>query len=102
MNKIKNAKVEILPNEKIFNDYDMLVDTGISLKHLNTEYGMLKQEASHKELTDLVEKISKDISKYARDIFNLLFELGWYELTEEDPKTIKEAYNKFQKYQKNM
>lgn len=101
-NKIKNAEIDILPDEKEFNDYDMLQDTLASLKHINTEYGLLVTEASNKNLSDKIEKLAKEIGTLARDCFNLMFEYGWYELTEEDNSSIKEIYKDFSKKKNNF
>lgn len=102
MDKVKNEQKDVLPAADTFNDYDILEDTLSSLKHLSTTYGLLVQEASNKQLSDNVDKIAKQISKLARDTFNLMFANGWYELTEEDQMTIDETYNKFDNKRKDF
>lgn len=94
-NKVKNPKQEALPSVNEFNDEDILNDVLISLKHLSTMYGTLKQEASNKTLVSEVEKLSKETGKLARDAFNLMFEKGWYSLELETSSKLSEEYNKF-------
>ena len=101
-NKIKNSLMDMLPSEDSFNDYDILLDTMSSLKHLNTSYGLLITEASNKGLSSDIEKLGKEIGSLGRDCFNLMFEYGWYELTEEDNSNIKEIYKKFNKKSENF
>lgn len=94
-NKVQNVKQPVLPDENSFNDEDILQDVLISLKHLSTEYGLLKEEASHKGLVSKIDPIAKEISQMARDSFNLMFEKGWYVLEKQTPQKLNEEYNKF-------
>ncbi len=94
-NKVENPKQVVLPNEQNFNDENILNDVLISLKHLSTMYGTLKQEASNKKLVNEVDSISKDVGNMARDSFNLMFEKGWYSLERADDQKLSEEYNKF-------
>ena len=94
-NKVGNPKIDPMPSTNTFNDEDILNDLQTSLKHLSTMYGTLNQEASHKELVDKIETLSKEVSRLARDSFNLMFENGWYCLEKQEEQKLNEEYNKF-------
>lgn len=94
-NMIENPKTNILPDEIEFNDYDILEDTLITLKHINEGYGTMLTEASNKQLKTKIENISKPLKDSLRDIFNLMFEKGWYKLEEAKPNKITTIYNDF-------
>ena len=102
MKKVENKKEQILPSEEVFNDKDILQDTLVSLKHLGTMYGTFISEASNKKLISSIEPHSKDITTRARECFNLMFEKGWYCLTEESSTTIDDAYNKYSGYLEHL
>ena len=102
MKKIENKKEKILPNEEVFNDKDILKDTLVSLKHLGTMYGTFISEASNKKLVTSLETLAKDINTKARECFNLMFEKGWYSLTEESKTTVDDHYNEYANYLEHL
>ena len=95
MTKIENKKAMILPDEASFNDEDIIQDVLISLKNLNTLYGLLKQEASNESLINKVDTLCKENFNCTRNCFNLIFEKGFYALEEQNTTKITEEYNKF-------
>lgn len=80
-NDVKNAG-----NENEFNDKDMLMDVLTSCKALLNIYYTFLSETSNKTLYDKITTLSKEVSELQRDVFNLMFELGWYKL-EAEPQT---------------
>ena len=101
-NKVQNPKQPVLPDEKSFNDEDILQDVMTSLKHLSTQYGLLVQEASHQALSDQVGTIAKEVGTMARTSFNLMFEKGWYSLEKQQPQKLTEEYTKFSQKQQQF
>jgi len=100
--EIKNAKAEITPDEIVFNDLDILEDTLISLKQISHTLDTAKSEASNKDLITTYDTLSKSMFNTTRDVFNLMFENGWYTLEEADAAKIKKTYDKFNSRKEEM
>ena len=101
-NKIQNPKQDILPDETSFNDKDMLQDALTSIKGLVQEYGLLGSEASNQTLKTEIEKLSKALDQKQRDLFNLMFEKGWYVLEKVDTNKINEELTKYKQCLTNL
>lgn len=97
----KNPKAPV-GVEQEFNDKDMLHDTLISAKSLSNLYNIFSSEASNKELLDELSPLRMQVSRSQRDLFNLMFEMGWYELEEEPQTKIKKKKTQFTNLKKQL
>lgn len=93
MQKIKNIETE-LPKNREMNDQNYLSDILETEKNVSNNYSVALNEMSnvilYKEIMNLFI-VSKNL---AREIFDLEFKLGWYELTKSDEDEITSTYDK--------
>ncbi len=83
----------------VFNDRDRLNDMLATEKWLTDGFNVFVREASHQDLYDDILHILNETHYAARDIFNLMFEKGWYSLHPEQQSHISEHHQKFSGYQ---
>lgn len=93
-NKISNPKVEV-SNTKEMNDLDYLNDVLESTKNLVCNYSTTLNEASNNAFYEKLKEIFNETSIIQRDLFNLMFQKGWYALEKADNEKITEAFNKY-------
>ena len=93
---IKNNKVSI-KKDCSMNDYDYLNDILISYKHLVSCYATALNEASNKNIYNIIFNILENASKIQAELFECSFQNGWYELETADESKIEKTYNKFNK-----
>lgn len=61
-----------------FNDRDRLNDMLATEKWLTDGFNVFVRETSHKDLYNDILHVLNDTHHAARDVFNLMFEKGWY------------------------
>ena len=84
-NKICNPKTEV-PTGIDLNDKDYLENLLTNLKWLSKNMVVVLTECSNEYLFKEYQKIFDNIIKYQREVFELMFKLGWYSL-EKAPTT---------------
>ncbi len=94
MTKIANPKEEV-PTTKEMNDLDYLTDVLETTKNLVSNYSIALNEASNNTLYETFKQIFDDTSIIQRDMFDLMFQKGWYSLEEAEVQKKMEAYNKY-------
>jgi len=82
-----------------FNDRDRLNDMLATEKWLTDGYNVFAREASHQNLFNDVLHVLNETHHACRDLFNLMFEKGWYSLHPEQSSNIADHYQKFSSYQ---
>ena len=95
---IKNPSTQVQQNTQ-FNDRDRLNDMLATEKWLTDGFNVFAREASHQTLHNDVMHILNETHQAARDVFNLMFEKGWYSLHPEQPSQVSKEYQKFQGYE---
>lgn len=90
-NKIKNQKVEV-PAGKQFNDRDYSNSLLSTLKELEKNYSISLTEVSNECLYKKFRIMFDNISKLQRDVFELMFRKGWYEIEKADENKMTEKY----------
>ncbi|AYC30058.1 spore coat protein [Paenisporosarcina cavernae] len=78
-----------------YGERDMLQDALASEKYLVHSYGIAAQEASHEALFQLLSDQSSEISKLQRNMYQQMFEKGWYQLVEAEPQEISQTSSQF-------
>lgn len=99
-NQIANPQTGQLPKVKgpEMNDRDFLNDGLSTCKYLTDSLNVAVREASHNELhADLVQ-ILTETHQSARDLYNLMFQNGWYKLEAEEQQKLGQAYQQFNGY----
>lgn len=94
MEEIKN-KCEQTPKDECMSEEDILNDILLSEKSISNSYSVAINEMSNKYLYKKVMNIFEDTKDIARDIFNLMFEKGWYTVPVEEDKKIEKSYTKY-------
>lgn len=97
---IKNPSTQVQQSQ--FNDRDCLNDMLATEKWLTDGFNVFAREASHQSLHNDVMHILNETHQAARDLFNLMFEKGWYSLHPEQPGQIAKEHQKFQSYESQL
>lgn len=95
-NKISNPKTEV-PNIKEMNDLDYLSDVLEMTKNMVNNYSYVLNEASNNTLYEAYLQIFEETSNIQRDLFDLMFQKGWYCLEQAEEQKIEETKTKFNK-----
>ncbi len=93
-NKICNPKTEV-PTTKDMNDLDYITDVLETIKNMVHNYSLALNEASNNTLYEEYKNIFDETSTIQRDLFDLMFQKGWYCLEEADNQKITESLNKY-------
>lgn len=99
--QIKNPQTNLLPTVKgpQMNDRDRLNDMLATEKHLADGYNMFVKEASHQDLHKDALQILNNTHRLTRDLFNEMFNYGWYSMQAETSQEIAKTQQKFSNYQ---
>ena len=79
-----------------FNDRDRLNDLLATEKWLTDGFNVFVRETSHRDPYNDVLHILNETHHACRDVFNLMFEKGWYSLHPEQPSHVEEHYQSTQ------
>lgn len=91
-NEIKNEKVQV-PNGIKMNDKDYLNSLLSRLKDMTKGFNIAMTEASNDYLYDKYLDMFNDLSEMQREVFEVMFQKGWYILEKVDSNKIGKKYN---------
>ena len=91
-NEIKNEKVQV-PNGVEMNDKDYLNSLLSCLKEMTKNFATAMTEASNDHLYEKYEEMFEDISEMQREVYEVMFQNGWYVLEKADTNKITKKYN---------
>lgn len=99
-NQIANPQSEQLPQVKgpEMNDRDFLNDGLSTCKYLTDSLNVAIREASHGQLHADMLQILTDTHQSAREIYNLMFQNGWYKLEAEEQQKLQQTQQQFSSY----
>jgi len=80
------------------NDRDRLNDILATEKYLTDSFNVAVREASHDQLFQDVLQVLQETHQAGRDIYNLMFQKGWYTLEAEQQTQIDQTRQQFQAY----
>ena len=80
------------------NDRDFVNDGLSTCKYLTDSLNSAVREASHVQLHGELMQILTETHQSARDLYNLMFQHGWYKLEAEEQQKIDQAYQQFNGY----
>ena len=100
-NKIHNLKQEV-PSSKDMNDKDYLTTILNVEKMLVKNYAISLTEASNSSLYNDYYDMFNEISGIQREIYNLMFKKGWYELEDANDNKIEEKLNTLEQEFKDL
>jgi spore coat protein CotF len=96
--KIQNTETQV-PNTPELNDrdyIDLLLNDEKKMTVMG--YGNALNEASNEFLFNEIFKIYQETQQKQREIYNLMFQKGWYSVTAEQKQKLDQTYQKFQGY----
>ena len=91
-NEIKNEKVQV-PNGVEMNDKDYLNSLLSCLKEMTKNFATAMTEASNDNLYEKYEEMFEDVSEMQREVYEVIFQNGWYVLEKADTNKITKKYN---------
>src|SRR5690554_3990693 len=94
-NEVKNPKQE-LPTGTEMNDCDYLKDLLTNEKYLISNYAIFLIEASNESLYEDLFTISQETHDLQREIFDILFEKGWYKLEKAEGQKVTTVLNEYE------
>ncbi|MCL1631128.1 spore coat protein [Sporolactobacillus sp. CPB3-1] len=94
---IQNTETQVPKNQQM-NDRDYLNDVLLTEKYLGTSYVHAMQEASHQALYQDIKTVFDQTSDHQRDLFNLMFNKGWYKMESQEPQKIQQTQQQFTQY----
>jgi len=99
-NQIANPQTGQLPKVKSpeMNDRDFLNDSLATCKYLTDSLNVAVREASHEQLYNDMLRILMETHQNARDMYNLMFQKGWYKLEAQEQQKLQQAYQQFSNY----
>lgn len=97
MQQIKNPNTQV-PKTPQMNERDFVNDILSQEKYMAHAYSVALNEASHQHLYGDLLEIFNETQNMQHDLFNLMFEKGWYKLEAEQTQKIQQAYQQHQGY----
>lgn len=99
-NQIANPQTGQLPTVKgpEMNDRDYVNDALSTCKYLTDSLNIAVKEASHNELHADFQRILNETHQSTRELYNLMFQQGWYKLEAEDQQKLQTTYQQFSGY----
>ena len=91
-NKISNEKVPVEGGLEL-NDKDYINSVLSTLKELVKNYAVSLTEASNEVLYSKYKAMFDEYSSLQREVYEVMFRFGWYELEKSDTNKIDEKYN---------
>ena len=91
-NEIKNEKVQV-PNGVDLNDKDYLNSLLSCLKEMTKNFTTAMTEASNDHLYEKYEEMFEDVSEMQREVYEVMFQNGWYQLETAEANKIKSKLN---------
>jgi spore coat protein CotF len=97
---IQNPKPANEPKVKgpEMNDRDRVNDILAMEKYLTDSLNIAAREASHEGLHKDVMTVLNECHQAARDMYNLMFQKGWYKLEAEEQQKLDQTYQQFSQY----
>ncbi|UCZ52581.1 spore coat protein [Bacillus shivajii] len=99
--KIQNPKTQV-PQTPQMNDRDYINDMLTTEKYMTSAYSVAANEASHESLYSDIQQICNEAQRCQRDLFNVMFEKGWYSFDAEQQQTLSQSYQQFVGYQSQI
>lgn len=100
--KIQNPEQQV-PNSPQLNDRDYLdLILNDEKKLVVMGYSNALNEASNEHLYKEILQIYQETTKMQREIYNLMFQKGWYSVSPEQKQKLTQTYQKFSNYKAQL
>jgi spore coat protein CotF len=94
---IQNPEAQV-PKTPRMNDRDFTNDLLSMEKYMTSSYNTALNEASHQGLYQDLLSIFTETQNKQRELYNLMFQKGWYKLEEADQQKMQQSYEQHQGY----
>jgi len=95
--KISNPKTQV-PNTPQMNDRDFANDMLATEKYMTDAYSTALNEASHDGLYRDLIRIFNETQDCQRNLYNVMFQKGWYSLEAVPEQKLQQDFQQFQGY----
>ena len=95
--KIQNPQVQV-PKSPQMNERDFINDMLSTEKYMTDAYTTALHEASHQHLYDDLLMIFTETQQMQRQLFNMMFQKGWYSFEAQDVQKIQQSYQQHAGY----
>ncbi|WP_349408417.1 spore coat protein [Pseudalkalibacillus sp. SCS-8] len=90
------------PQTPDMNDRDFINDILATEKYMTDAYSTAMNEASHQALYQDISAIAKETQECQRNLFNVMFQKGWYSFDQAQPQALQQDYQKFTGYKQQL
>lgn len=96
-NKIQNPQTQV-PETPQMTDRDFINDILTTEKYMTSSYSIAMNEASHEGLYQEINNICIETQNCQRELFNTMFQKGWYSFEAVDQQKLSQGYQQFSGY----
>ena len=100
-NKVQNPETPITKTPEM-NDRDFLNDMLATEKYFCNSFSVALHEMSNQALFQDIFSVSKENQEMQRELYNLMFEKGWYSLEKAQPDSLSQSYQQFSGYKNQL
>ncbi len=99
--KIQNPSSPV-PKTPQMNERDFINDILTTEKYFSSSYGVALNEMSHQSLFQDISNIANETQMMQREIYNLMFQKGWYALEQAPAQALTQTYQQFSGYKSQL
>ncbi|MFP7492221.1 spore coat protein [Terribacillus saccharophilus] len=99
--KIQNPKTAV-PTTQNMNDRDHVTDLLATEKYMTASYSTALNEMSNQSLYETVARIFKESQDAQRNLYNLMFQHGWYSLEQAQQQKVDQTFQQFSKMRQEL
>lgn len=99
--KIQNQSISI-PQTPQMNERDFLNDILTTEKYFGNSYSIAITELSHQVLYQDILNLANESRNMQRELYNLMFQKGWYGLEVAPQETLTQSYQQFSGYKPQL
>lgn len=96
-NKVQNPEIPIAKTPQM-NERDFINDMLSAEKYMTSAYDIALNEASNDMFYQDILTIYTETQNCQRNLFNLMFQNGWYKLEKAEQQKVTQAYQQFSGY----
>ncbi|KAB7666515.1 spore coat protein [Bacillus sp. B1-b2] len=94
---VQNPETQV-PKTPQMNDRDFINDLLATEKYMTDSYSTALNEASNEPLYQDLLSIFTDTQNMQREIYDLMFQNGWYKLESAEQQKLQQSYQQFKGY----
>ncbi|WP_077624915.1 spore coat protein [Sediminibacillus massiliensis] len=95
--KVQNPETQV-PKTPQMNERDFVNDVLSTEKYMTASYSVALNEASNQAFYQDLAAIFKETQDCQRNLYNLMFQKGWYSLESADLQKVQQSYQQFSGY----